>query len=185
MRINNRGGLRGFVLPLMLVVVLALAALTVAAAQSFGSMDRFGGHAADRRAAAHLADAALRAGVAEVRRQQWTAGDFLNQADAVCSRGLCAEGETALKRRCPGKTGGANRVLCLIENGKTVKTPLFQALTGENRDIHAPRYAVEWLGEHNGVRFYRISAWARGRNPYTQVLRESYLGIDGNGASAE
>ncbi|MDO4695929.1 MAG: hypothetical protein Q4A49_00110 [Neisseria sp.] len=172
-------------MPVILAVIAAVAALTAAMAQSFGSIGRFSGHAADRNAAAHLADAALQAGAAEVRRRRWTAEEFRNRADAVCSNGLCAVGETALKRRCLGKSGGSKRVLCLIENGRIIKTPLYRAITGENKDAHAPRYAVELLGGRNGVSFYRISAWARGRNPHTQVLRETYLRIGGSTESAE
>ncbi|MDO5059651.1 MAG: hypothetical protein Q4D82_06875 [Neisseria sp.] len=171
MRLNERG----FVLFMVLMAVLALAALSAAALHAFGGASYIGANAADRCLAEHFADAALNEGIAWAEQNAWSAADFRASAKADCTGGFCAAGTELVQRKCLDKKG--KEVLCLVQNGRRVSGRIFKALLETNGSVQTPepRYAAELLSADGRTMHYRISAWARGKNANTQVVREHYL----------
>lgn len=163
---------RGFILFAVLAVVLVLSVLSAAALHSFGSGHYAAANTSDRETASRTAQAVLDAVELRLLNGGWTAADFRVRADLQCRQGLCAEGENAAVRRC-----GKN--LCLHEHGikfanRTLKN-LFQS--GGGGHYREPRYVIELLGSGGGSDYFRITAWARGQNLYTQVLAQRYVRI--------
>ncbi|EMS2271797.1 pilus assembly protein [Neisseria gonorrhoeae] len=183
-------GQRGSALFIVLMVMIVVAFLVVTAAQSYNTEQRISANESDRKLALSLAEAALREGEFQVLDLEYTADSKVTFSEN-CENGLCtavdvrtndANEETfdnivvkgkptveAVKRPCPAKSGKNSTDLCIDNQGVEYKK-------GTGNVSKMPRYIIEYLGEKNNQKIYRVTAKAWGKNANTVVVLQSYVG---------
>ncbi|HGN6287208.1 TPA: PilX N-terminal domain-containing pilus assembly protein [Neisseria gonorrhoeae] len=188
--IPTSDGQRGSALFIVLMVMIVVAFLVVTAAQSYNTEQRISANESDRKLALSLAEAALREGEFQVLDLEYTADSKVTFSEN-CENGLCtavnvrtndANEETfdnivvkgkptveAVKRPCPAKSGKNSTGLCIDNQGVEYKK-------GTASVSKMPRYIIEYLGEKNNQKIYRVTAKAWGKNANTVVVLQSYVG---------
>ncbi|STZ85884.1 type IV pilus assembly protein PilX [Neisseria gonorrhoeae] len=188
--IPTSDGQRGSALFIVLMVMIVVAFLVVTAAQSYNTEQRISANESDRKLALSLAEAALREGEFQVLDLEYTADSKVTFSEN-CENGLCtavnvrtndANEETfdnivvkgkptveAVKRPCPAKSGKNSTGLCIDNQGMEYKK-------GTGNVSKMPRYIIEYLGEKNNQKIYRVTAKAWGKNANTVVVLQSYVG---------
>ncbi|ENX8840579.1 pilus assembly protein [Neisseria gonorrhoeae] len=183
-------GQRGSALFIVLMVMIVVAFLVVTAAQSYNTEQRISANESDRKLALSLAEAALREGEFQVLDLEYTADSKVTFSEN-CENGLCtavdvrtndANEETfdnivvkgkptveAVKRPCPAESGKNSTDLCIDNQGVEYKK-------GTGNVSKMPRYIIEYLGEKNNQKIYRVTAKAWGKNANTVVVLQSYVG---------
>ncbi|ENV9326360.1 pilus assembly protein [Neisseria gonorrhoeae] len=188
--IPTSDGQRGSALFIVLMVMIVVAFLVVTAAQSYNTEQRISANESDRKLALSLAEAALREGEFQVLDLEYTA-DSKVTFSANCEKGLCTavnvrtnnaneesfdnivvQGKPtveAVKRPCSVKSGKNSTGLCIDNQGVEYKK-------GTGNVSKMPRYIIEYLGEKNNQKIYRVTAKAWGKNANTVVVLQSYVG---------
>ncbi|MCU9888981.1 pilus assembly protein [Neisseria gonorrhoeae] len=183
-------GQRGSALFIVLMVMIVVAFLVVTAAQSYNTEQRISANESDRKLALSLAEAALREGEFQVLGLEYTADSKVTFSEN-CENGLCTavnvrtnganeeafdnivvKGKPTVevvKRSCPAKSGKNSTDLCIDNQGVEYKK-------GTASVSKMPRYIIEYLGEKNNQKIYRVTAKAWGKNANTVVVLQSYVG---------
>lgn len=189
--IPTSDGQRGSALFIVLMVMIVVAFLVVTAAQSYNTEQRISANESDRKLALSLAEAALREGEFQVLDLEYAADSKVTFSEN-CEKGLCTavnvrtnnngneeafgnivvKGKPiveAVKRSCPAKSGKNSTDLCIDNQGVEYKK-------GTASVSKMPRYIIEYLGEKNNQKIYRVTAKAWGKNANTVVVLQSYVG---------
>ncbi|HFB3696799.1 TPA: PilX N-terminal domain-containing pilus assembly protein [Neisseria gonorrhoeae] len=189
--IPTSDGQRGSALFIVLMVMIVVAFLVVTAAQSYNTEQRISANESDRKLALSLAEAALREGEFQVLDLEYAADSKVTFSEN-CEKGLCTavnvrtnnngseeafgnivvQGKPtveAVKRSCTAKSGKNSTGLCIDNQGVEYKK-------GTGNVSKMPRYIIEYLGEKNNQKIYRVTAKAWGKNANTVVVLQSYVG---------
>ena len=156
--------IKGFSLPIVMIMMLVLAIMVLAATQLFNTESRLSSNDADRKMTMQVAEAALRQGEQAIVDQGLVGLDKKAQFTSGCNNGLCLpslSGEAVWE-------GGSKSLL--EEKGKEYVT---------DTEVHQkPRYVIEWISDDSERIVYRVTARAWGENANTVVTLQSYVAAD-------
>ena len=156
--------IKGFSLPIVMIMMLVLAIMVLAATQVFNTESRLSSNDADRKMTMQVAEATLRQGEQAIVDQDLVGLDKKTQFTSGCNNGLCLpsqSGEAVWE-------GGSKSLL--EEKGK-------EYVTGTA--VHQkPRYVIEWISDDSERIVYRVTARAWGENANTVVTLQSYVAAD-------
>ena len=156
--------IKGFSLPIVMIMMLVLAIMVLAATQLFNTESRLSSNDADRKMTMQVAEAALRQGEQAIVDQDLVGLDKKAQFTSGCNNGLCLpslSGEAVWE-------GGSKSLL--EDKGKEYVT---------DTEVHQkPRYVIEWISDDSEQIVYRVTARAWGENANTVVTLQSYVAAD-------
>ncbi|MFP5074181.1 PilX N-terminal domain-containing pilus assembly protein [Neisseria sp. WLZKY-1] len=154
---------RGFSLPVVMVMMLVLAVMVLAAAQSFNTESRISSNDADRKMAMQVAESALRGGEAKISSLK------LSQFPTVpgCSReGLCMPGD-----KNPVWEGSCDSTQDSCWESRAVDYVVKPKIPVSRN----PKYLIERIGKENDEDILRVTVRAWGENKNTVVMLQSYV----------
>lgn len=156
--------IKGFSLPIVMIMMLVLAIMVLAATQLFNTESRLSSNDADRKMTMQVAEATLRQGEQAIVDQDLVGLDKKAQFTSGCNNGLClpSTSQQAVWE------GGSNSLLEV--NGKE-----YAADTVVNKKS---RYVIEWISDDSEQIVYRVTARAWGENANTVVTLQSYVAAD-------
>ena len=156
--------IKGFSLPIVMIMMLVLAIMVLAATQVFNTESRLSSNDADRKMTMQVAEATLRQGEQAIVDQDLVGLDKKAQFTSGCNNGLCLPSQS-------GKAvweGGSKSLL--EDKGKEYVT---------DTEVHQkPRYVIEWISDDSEQIVYRVTARAWGKNANTVVTLQSYVAAD-------
>lgn len=156
--------IKGFSLPIVMIMMLVLAIMVLAATQLFNTESRLSSNDADRKMTMQVAEATLRQGEQAIVDQDLVGLDKKAQFTSGCNNGLCLPSQS-------GKAvweGGSKSLL--EDKGKEYVT---------DTEVHQkPRYVIEWISDDSEQIVYRVTARAWGKNANTVVTLQSYVAAD-------
>lgn len=156
--------IKGFSLPIVMIMMLVLAIMVLAATQLFNTESRLSSNDADRKMTMQVAEAALRQGEQAIVDQGLVGLDKKAQFTSGCNNGLCLpslSGEAVWE-------GGSKSLL--EKKGKEYVT---------DTEVHQkPRYVIEWISDDSERIVYRVTTRAWGENANTVVTLQSYVAAD-------
>ena len=156
--------IKGFSLPIVMIMMLVLAIMVLAATQLFNTESRLSSNDADRKMTMQIAEATLRQGEQAIVDQDLVGLDKKAQFTSGCNNGLCLpslSGEAVWE-------GGSKSLL--EDKGKEYVT---------DTEVHQkPRYVIEWISDDSEQIVYRVTARAWGENANTVVTLQSYVAAD-------
>ena len=152
---KSQDNVKGFSLPIVMIMMLVLAILVLAATQLFNTESRLSSNDADRKMTMQIAEAALRQGEQAIVDQDLVDLDKKAQFTSNCDNGLCLPS----KSKQAVWEGGSNSLL--ETNGK-----------------EKPKYVIEWISDGTEQIVYRVTARAWGENTNTVVTLQSYVAAD-------
>lgn len=159
-----QNNIKGFSLPIVMIMMLVLAIMVLAATQLFNTESRLSSNDADRKMTMQVAEAALRQGEQAIVDQGLVGLDKKAQFTSGCNNGLCLpsqSGEAVWE-------GGSKSLL--EKKGKEYVT---------DTEVHQkPRYVIEWISDDSERIVYRVTARAWGENANTVVTLQSYVAAD-------
>ena len=156
--------IKGFSLPIVMIMMLVLAIMVLAATQLFNTESRLSSNDADRKMTMQVAEAALRQGEQAIVDQDLVGLDKKAQFTSNCDNGLCLPS----KSKQAVWEGGSNSLL--EKNGKE-----YAADAVVNKK---PQYVIEWISDDSEQIVYRVTARAWGENANTVVTLQSYVAAD-------
>ena len=156
--------IKGFSLPIVMIMMLVLAIMVLAATQLFNTESRLSSNDADRKMTMQVAEAALRQGEQAIVDQDLVGLDKKAQFTSNCNNGLClpSRSQQAVWE------GGSDSLL--EKNGKE-----YAADTVVHKK---PKYVIEWISDNAEQIVYRVTARAWGENANTVVTLQSYVAAD-------
>ena len=161
---KSQDNVKGFSLPIVMIMMLVLAILVLAATQLFNTESRLSSNDADRKMTMQIAEAALRQGEQAIVDQDLVDLDKKAQFTSNCDNGLCLPS----KSKQAVWEGGSNSLL--ETNGKE-----YAADTVVNKK---PKYVIEWISDGTEQIVYRVTARAWGENTNTVVTLQTYVAAD-------
>ena len=161
---KSKDNVKGFSLPIVMIMMLVLAIMVLAATQLFNTESRLSSNDADRKMTMQIAEATLRQGEQAIVDQSLVDLGKKAQFTSNCKNGLClpSRSQQAVWE------GGSNSLLEV--NGKE-----YAADTVVNKK---PRYVIEWISDSADQIVYRVTARAWGENANTVVTLQSYVAAD-------
>ena len=160
--------IKGFSLPIVMIMMLVLAIMVLAATQVFNTESRLSSNDADRKMTMQVAEATLRQGEQAIVDQDLVGLDKKAQFISGCSNeGLCLPSQS-------GQAvweGGSNSLL--EQKGKKYTAPKQDTVVYKD-----PQYVIEWISDDSEQIVYRVTARAWGENAYTVVTLQSYVAAD-------
>lgn len=156
--------IKGFSLPIVMIMMLVLAIMVLAATQVFNTESRLSSNDADRKMTMQVAEATLRQGEQAIVDQDLVGLDKKAQFTSNCDNGLCLPS----KSKQAVWEGGSNSLL--EKNGKE-----YAADAVVNKK---PKYVIEWISDGTEQIVYRVTARAWGENANTVVTLQSYVAAD-------
>ena len=165
---KHQYNVRGFSLPIVMIMMVVLAILVLAATQLFNTESRLSSNDADRKMTMQVAEAALRQGEQAIVDQDVVGLDKKAKFVSGCSDdGLCqpSQSEQAVWE------GGSESLL--EKKGKEYTAPTQETVVSKK-----PRYLIEWISEDANRIVYRVTARAWGENANTVVTLQSYVAAD-------
>ena len=168
---KSQDNVKGFSLPIVMIMMLVLAILVLAATQLFNTESRLSSNDADRKMTMQIAEAALRQGEQAIVDQDLVDLDKKAQFTSNCDNGLCLPS----KSKQAVWEGGSNSLL--ETNGKeyAADTVVNKQDTVVYKD---PQYVIEWISDGTEQIVYRVTARAWGENTNTVVTLQSYVAAD-------
>ena len=161
---KSQDNVKGFSLPIVMIMMLVLAILVLAAAQLFNTESRLSSNDADRKMTMQIAEAALRQGEQAIVDQDLVDLDKKAQFTSNCDNGLCLPS----KSKQAVWEGGSDSLL--EKNGKE---------DAVDAVVHQrPKYVIEWISDSAGQIVYRVTARAWGENANTVVTLQTYVAAD-------
>lgn len=168
---------RGFTLVMVMAIMMILALLVIAGAQSSNTEMRISANDADRKEAFALAEEALRIGEQAAAGFSLTASGDENKAANLlkadfkyeCTQGKCLPADG---------TGSAEAKKAAWERSKVFTGDLTNSIAASEvvGGFRPPRYIVEYLGDNDtDGRVFRVTARAWGKNENTVVTLQSYI----------
>ena len=165
---KHQYNVRGFSLPIVMIMMVVLAILVLAATQLFNTESRLSSNDADRKMTMQVAEAALRQGEQAIVDQDLVGLDKKAKFVSGCSDdGLCQPSQS-------GQAvweGGSESLL--EKKGKEYTAPTQETVVSKK-----PRYLIEWISEDANRIVYRVTARAWGENANTVVTLQSYVAAD-------
>ena len=156
--------IKGFSLPIVMIMMLVLAIMVLAATQLFNTESRLSSNDADRKMTMQIAEATLRQGEQAIVDKSLVDLGKKAQFTSNCNNGLC------LPSRSQQAVWEGGRNSLLEVNGKE-----YAADTVVNKK---PRYVIEWISDDSEQIVYRVTARAWGENANTVVTLQSYVAAD-------
>ena len=161
---KSQDNVKGFSLPVVMIMMLVLAIMVLAATQLFNTESRLSSNDADRKMTMQIAEATLRQGEQAIVDQDLVGLDKKAQFTSNCNNGLCLP-----SRSQQAVWEGGSKSL-LEEKGKEYVT---------DTAVHQkPRYVIEWISDDSEQIVYRVTARAWGENANTVVTLQSYVAAD-------
>ncbi|MDO5070111.1 pilus assembly PilX family protein [Neisseria zoodegmatis] len=172
---SKKSAQQGFSLFIVLMVMIVVAFFVVSVTQSYNTEQRISTNDADRKFAAALAEAALRAGEKQIAEFDGEITFTDDCKDAKCRAagsvegsfgGIVVTGNSSVEawRR---SDGGSKSKLYIDTNGAKLPN------SGASQQ---PRYIIEYISTQNdGSVIYRVTAKAWGKNANTVVVLQSYV----------
>ena len=161
---KSQDNVKGFSLPVVMIMMLVLAIMVLAATQLFNTESRLSSNDADRKMTMQIAEATLRQGEQAIVDQDLVGLDKKAQFTSNCHNGLCLP-----SRSQQAVWEGGSKSL-LEEKGKEYVT---------DTAVHQkPRYVIEWISDDSEQIVYRVTARAWGENANTVVTLQSYVAAD-------
>lgn len=154
--------IKGFSLPIVMIMMLVLAIMVLAATQLFNTESRLSSNDADRKMTMQIAEATLRQGEKVIMDQDLVGLDKKAKFISGCSdNGLCLPAQS-------GQAvweGGSESLL--EKKGKE-----YEAGVAVSKK---PRYVIEWISSNADQIIYRVTVRAWGENANTVVTLQSYV----------
>lgn len=161
---KSKDNVKGFSLPIVMIMMLVLAIMVLAATQLFNTESRLSSNDADRKMTMQIAEATLRQGEQAIVDKSLVDLGKKAQFTSNCNNGLCLP-----SRSQQAVWEGGSKSLLEV-NGKE-----YAADTVVNKK---PRYVIEWISDSADQIVYRVTARAWGENANTVVTLQSYVAAD-------
>lgn len=159
--------IKGFSLPIVMIMMLVLAIMVLAATQLFNTESRLSSNDADRKMTMQIAEATLRQGEQAIVDKSLVDLGKKAQFTSGCNNGLCLpslSGEAVWE-------GGSKSLL--EQKGKKYTVPKQDTVVYKD-----PQYVIEWISDDSEQIVYRVTARAWGENANTVVTLQSYVAAD-------
>ena len=154
---KSQDNVKGFSLPVVMIMMLVLAIMVLAATQLFNTESRLSSNDADRKMTMQIAEATLRQGEQAIVDQNLIDLNKKAQFNSNCNNGLC---QPSRSQQAVWE-GGSDSLL--EKNGKEY------AVDG---------VVIEWISDSAGQIVYRVTARAWGENANTVVTLQTYVAAD-------
>ena len=161
---KSQDNVKGFSLPVVMIMMLVLAIMVLAATQLFNTESRLSSNDADRKMTMQIAEATLRQGEQAIVDQNLIDLNKKAQFNSNCNNGLC---QPSRSQQAVWE-GGSDSLL--EKNGREYATNTVVP--------KQPKYVIEWISDRAGQIVYRVTARAWGENANTVVTLQSYVAAD-------